>query len=685
MFSGKKGKASRRFIRFGIRQKLLAVFLGILIVSIAASGVLVNLKVGETLEKQAQTAALDTVSSQVNVISGLLDKETLLPSYLTSTAEVQNLLTSGKDADAVYNMLVKYSEGKKNLERIFIVNKDGTMVSNTDKSLIGASLKERSYNVATIQSKQGQISETLTSKSTNTQIVVITHPIMEKNGDKILGYIGTSIYAESMASYLSTLKLGESKTSQAVLIDEKANYIYNADKSLIGKPAETETFKQIAEKVKAEGAIPVSSITYTENGVERIAIVSSIPRTKWALILSLDVSDLKSSAKGMAAYLLLVGLIILLAAAVVVYMVSHNIASSISMVTRLINKTAGLDLTEDASYAKLLKNRDETGEMSRSMMEMREALRSMVDLLKRSSEQISKNTDEVSSFIDTVYTNSNESSAVTEELSAGMAQTAASAEAISRSVTEVVALMSDISSKVNQGSQLSAEIIQKAHELKADAEQSTNRTNGIYDDVKVKMEHAIEHSKTVENINALADVILGITSQTNLLALNAAIEAARAGEAGRGFAVVAGEIRKLAEQSSNTAANIQKIVAEVNTAVGNMTSSSETMLMLLDKDIRNDYSKFIASSEKYNSDATTISAMMANIQSLSNRLEEALGQISSSVKGTATTVDSSAKGINEIAASTAENVSLAELAERKTKESISNAEALKEIVEKFKL
>ena len=74
----------------------------------------------------------------------------------------------------------------------------------------------------------------------------------------------------------------------------------------------------------------------------------------------------------------------------------------------------------------------------------------------------------------------------------------------------------------------------------------------------------------VKKINELADIIMAITRQTNLLALNASIEAARAGEAGRGFAVVAGEIGNLADQSQNTAMDIQQIVEGSNKSVENV-------------------------------------------------------------------------------------------------------------------
>jgi methyl-accepting chemotaxis protein len=84
---------------------------------------------------------------------------------------------------------------------------------------------------------------------------------------------------------------------------------------------------------------------------------------------------------------------------------------------------------------------------------------------------------------------------------------------------------------------------------------------------------------SIQDVQAITETILGISSQTNLLALNASIEAARAGEAGKGFAVVADEIRALSESTRQATEEISKIIerltSDARSAADAMSKSAE--------------------------------------------------------------------------------------------------------------
>lgn len=119
-------------------------------------------------------------------------------------------------------------------------------------------------------------------------------------------------------------------------------------------------------------------------------------------------------------------------------------------------------------------------------------------------------------------------------------------------------------------------------------------------------------------INTIVSVITGISSQTNLLALNAAIEAARAGESGRGFSVVAEEVRKLAEQSSQSAQQISLLIENIQ---GNTTEAVNSMNTSI-QDIKTGIDSVNSAGNAFEKVSQSIYHVDNKIQELTSNTEE---------------------------------------------------------------
>jgi len=196
---------------------------------------------------------------------------------------------------------------------------------------------------------------------------------------------------------------------------------------------------------------------------------------------------------------------------------------------------------------------------------------------------------------------------------------------------------------------------------KKSIENTTVKVNEIRDEIENNIED-IESLKSFSNeINGFIKVIYGITEQTSLLSLNAAIEAARAGESGKGFSVVAGEIRKLAENSRNTAEDIENkiktISSKIDVTVKN-SYNSKIKMKEMDSEIKkveivffklmDVLSSITKSLELIFDDTKHQSFAMENLKVQSKKIEVIFKEIYVGVEEINHTIFSTSQSINEL-------------------------------------
>lgn len=203
--------------------------------------------------------------------------------------------------------------------------------------------------------------------------------------------------------------------------------------------------------------------------------------------------------------------------------------------------------------------KDEFGEMSRSLENTADSLKTIVEGVKGAADKAARSSVSLSHQLEQVIERGHETNESVMQIAAAM-------EEVSVANTEMAHSAKSASEAVHLNEQYAREGDNYMQKNRASMEQVVVTAHNSASMVE-------KLSDSIQKIGSITTVIRGIADQTNLLALNAAIEAARAGEQGRGFAVVADEVRKLAERTSSSTNEISSVVDSIKTETGAVVSS----------------------------------------------------------------------------------------------------------------
>ena len=257
------------------------------------------------------------------------------------------------------------------------------------------------------------------------------------------------------------------------------------------------------------------------------------------------------------------------------YFVAELNARPLMRLTQVAQQVADGDL----SVEKLPTNRkDEIGMLATAVNFMVDNLRTLIQSINQTSAQVAASSDDLSASTEQATQASGQITETILMMANGaedqLMRTRLSAEAID-ALAEGLQRIAETSVLVTEASMQSA---QEAEQGNESIQKAVSQMVQIHGTVQESVGGVKQLAARSQEVGKIVEVITGIAAQTNLLALNAAIEAARAGEQGKGFAVVADEVRKLAEQCGESAAQITELIQSIQREATRATGSMDEVV-----------------------------------------------------------------------------------------------------------
>lgn len=337
--------------------------------------------------------------------------------------------------------------------------------------------------------------------------------------------------------------------------------------------------------------------------------------------------------------------------------ITIKITNSITRPLKQLSKNAeeiasGNLIVENIVY----RGKDELGSLNTSFTQMVEQLKELLF----SIETASKN---VESFAKDLESENKGLTAITNQVAISTNEMSIGTQSISNDLQDAVTLIEKMDNEFKENVHTSEESVTFGTEVVSVI------TDG-QEAIEVQRTLMVKNQKTSQQIDAatktfaeytteiedMAKTVSGIADQTNLLALNAAIEAARAGEAGKGFAVVADEVRKLAEEATNSTKHIFDMVAKIKEGISDIRQAVQTGVSIAD----DQQQSMNTTTEAFRKIENRVDEMMTRLTSLvdgMNTSKQFGEQVLNSVESISAVVEETAAGNEEISASTTEQLS----------------------------
>ncbi|MGN7476449.1 methyl-accepting chemotaxis protein [Solibacillus silvestris] len=540
-----------------IRLKLSLSIIGILVVVICTLMYVTYSTTKATIQQQLEESLVIQANSMKDYVDEKMARIMADVETIATRQEIQNL-----NKPIMENYLNQQIDNIEEYLHFAIVNEKG------QADFFNGIMTDVS-NIPAVQSAldgNTVISEIFRSDENGEPLMLVVSPIDTKTSGKhaliavLDGYM--------MANIASDVKVGETGfalvlTGEGTVlghrnlewVKESLNFIEQAEKN--GTMIEEANALKSTVLPDDMGIVPYMS----SSGGQRYIAFDTL-NNGWKVGLVAMEEEFLASLDKTRNLVIIASIITLLIAMILTRWIALSISKPVNEIRKVSEEYAAGDFTTMLSE-KYIHRQDEIGQLAKSIQMMASNTRSAMNNVNDGSVKVSNASIEMGDSIEKMENVMNQIIRAINEVSEGsktqtvmasesaqsMEQMSQGIQNVAESASLIVENVDFIRQKMREGEQAVADSIRQMRSIQSGAERELQIISLLENESK--------------EIGSISKIITDIADQTNLLALNASIEAARAGEAGKGFAVVADEVRKLSEQTANSAAKINGLIATV--------------------------------------------------------------------------------------------------------------------------
>ncbi|WP_026894955.1 methyl-accepting chemotaxis protein [Clostridiisalibacter paucivorans] len=592
---------------------------------------------------------------------------------LKGVDEFNNKLLENGNTDMLINLMGGFAHERPEILDLYVGTKLGEIISGAG---LGVSEdydpRVRDWYKDALNSQDAIWSDPYVDESTN-QVTVTVSKVLRNSNEDILGVIAADIVLDEFGASIGNTKIG--KKGQVYVTSEQGVMIANVDTEIIGK---RDYFgEQLWSSIESEKE---DENQYNIGKEKKYLYHITNEKTGWKIFAELDESELLSDTNGIKRYIIFWSIIGVAIGIVLAFIIARNIHKPLLGLKSAFQQAAKGDLN---SYVDI-KTKDEFGETGYNFNIMIDNLKNMISHIIDASNTINESSDGLNTITEQTSTAAGEVASTIEDLAKGGEQQARDTENgamrmsnladILNKLNNAVKYMGDISDDTNKISDDGSHVINELEYKSKDNEKSIEKINSVVNKLS-------DSSKDIDKITvAIGD----IAEQTNLLALNAAIEAARAGEAGRGFAVVAEEIRNLAEETTNSVGEINKIIMNMQQGTEEAVNAMEDV-----KSSTEEQKEAVSNTgiifENINESLNNLITRIKDCQSMIDDMDVEKGEVLTIMESISAAAEETSASTQEVSASTEQQLAAMEEVSSYVENMHELAQYLKEEVNKFKI